>query len=113
MKIIFLLLNMKKNYILVLKLYNKNKKEFSDCKFILNINITKSNTIKELTNEQINKIIYEIYEKFENNELILRKFNLKKEISELMKDEDYQNFDDFDDLKEKIIEDLIDKICSD
>ena len=105
----------KKNYILVLKLYNKNKKEFSDCKFILNINIVndkKNNFITELTNEQINKIISEIYENFGGNELILKKFNFKNEISELMKDEDYQNFDDFDDLKEKIIEDLIDKICS-
>ena len=98
-----------------MKLYNKNKKEFSDCKFILNINIVndkKNNFITELTNEQINKIISEIYEKFSDNQMNLNKFNLKKEISELMKDEDYQNFDDFDDLKEKIIEDLIDKICS-
>ena len=102
----------KKNYILILKLYDKNKKEFSDCKFILNINITKSNTIKELTNEQINKIISEIYEKFENNEL-LRKFNLKKEISDLMKNEKFQNYDDFDDLKDNILDEIIDKIFSD
>ncbi len=102
----------KKDYILILKLYDKNKKEFSDCKFILNINI-KSNTIKELTNEQINKIVNEISEKFEYNELILRKYNLKKEISDLMKDEKFQNYDDFDDLKEKILDEMIDKICSD
>jgi hypothetical protein len=108
--------NMKKNYILVLKLYDKNKKEFSDCKFILNINIIsnkKSNIIEKLSNEQINKIISEIYDKFENNELILRKFDFKKEISDLMKDEMFQNFDDFNDLKDKIIDELIDKICSD
>ena len=103
----------KKNYILFLKLYDKNKKEFSDCKFILNINITKSNTIKELTNEQINKIVNEISEKFEYNELMLRKYNLKKEISDLMKDEKFQNYDDFYDLKEKILDEMIDKICSD
>jgi hypothetical protein len=108
--------NIKKNYILVLKLYDKNKKEFSDCKFILNINIIsnkKSNIIEKLSNEQINKIISEIYDKFENNELILRKFNFKDEISNLMKDEMFQNFDDFNDLKDKIIDELIDKICSD
>ena len=108
--------NIKKNYILVLKLYDKDKKEFSDCKFILNINIIsnkKSNIIEKLSNEQINKIISEIYDKFENNELILRKFNFKDEISNLMKDEMFQNFDDFNDLKDKIIDELIDKICSD
>ena len=75
--------------------------------------IKKSNTIKELTNEQINKIINEIYEKFEYNELILRKFNFKKEISDLMKEEKFQNYDDFDDLKDNIIDEMIDKICSD
>ena len=74
--------------------------------------IKKSNTIKELTNEQINKIINEIYEKFEYNELILRKFNFKKEISDLMKEEKFQNYDDFDDLKEKIIDEMIYIICS-
>ena len=108
--------NIKKNYILVLKLYDKDKKEFSDVKFILNINIIsnkKSNIIKELTKEQINKIISEIYDKFENNELILRKFDFKNEISNLMKDENFQDFDDFNDLKDKIIDELIDKICSD
>ena len=109
--------DIKQNYMLILKLYNNFKNAYNDSKFVLNINIlnekTKTKTIiKELNNEQIKKIIDEINETFKDQNIPLNKLNLKQEIKNLMENENFQNFDSFDDLKEKIIEEISDKIYS-
>ena len=107
----------KQNYRLVLKLYNNSKKEYNDSKCVLNINIINEKNknksiIKKLNNQQINIIIDEINDFFKDQKNVLNKLDLKQEIEDLMNDENFQNFDSFDDLKEKILGEITDKIYS-
>ena len=107
----------KQNYRLVLKLYNNFKKEYNDSKCVLNINIINEKNknksiIKKLNNQQINIIIDEINDFFKDQKNALNKLDLKQEIEDLMNDENFQNFDSFDDLKEKILGEITDKIYS-
>ena len=107
----------KQNYRLVLKLFNNFKKEYNDSKCVLNINIINEKNknksiIKKLNNQQIKIIIDEINDFFKDQKNALKKFDLKQEIEDLMNDENFQNFDSFDDLKEKILGEITDKIYS-
>ena len=107
----------KQNYRLVLKLYNSFKKEYNDSKCVLNINIINEKNknksiIKKLNNQQIKIIIDEINDFFKDQKNALNKLDLKQEIEDLMDDENFQNFDSFDDLKEKILGEITDKIYS-
>ena len=107
----------KQNYRLVLKLFNSLKKEYNDSKCVLNINIINEKNknksiIKKLNNQQIKIIIDEINDFFKDQKNALNKLDLKQEIEDMMDDENFQNFDSFEDLKEKILNEITDKILS-